>query len=171
MVHEAVFVTPAEFKEKLKSTSLEGGVFSSPYGNLAIRRFEGFICALAFIDLKPLDQWIYEQPYKESSFSLQTNDMEISQKLMLVGTPFQHLVWKQLLMIPTGKVKFYQDIAIAFSDSKKSRAVGSAVGANPISWLVPCHRVLPKSGGFGNYHWGPKIKEKLLKDEGYVFKT
>jgi O-6-methylguanine DNA methyltransferase len=130
------------------------------------------ICALAFTDQKPLDQWIYEHPFKEDSSLIKKDDLVRNpQKLMLVGTSFQHQVWQQLLKIPHGVVKFYKDIASSLGDSNKSRAVGSAVGANPISWLVPCHRVLPKSGGIGNYHWGSQIKEKLLRDEGHVFKT
>ncbi|NBT86393.1 MAG: methylated-DNA--[protein]-cysteine S-methyltransferase [Alphaproteobacteria bacterium] len=171
MIHQVILLTPHEFKEKLKASSFEGGVFSSAYGSLAFRKLDGSICALAFTDQKPLDQWIYDLPYRESFFSLQKEDLNRPQKLMLVGTPFQHQVWQQLLKIPFGVVKHYKDIAVSLGDPKKCRAVGSAIGANPISWLVPCHRVLPKSGGIGNYHWGSEIKEKLLKDEGYVSKT
>ena len=171
MTHQVIFLTPQEFKEKLKIYPLEGGIFSSSYGSLAFRRLDDFVCALAFADQKPLDQWIYTQSYKESSFSLQKEDLKRPQKLMLVGTPFQHQVWQQLLKIPSGVVKFYKDIAVSLGDPKKCRAVGFAIGANPVSWFVPCHRVLPKSGGVGNYHWGSEIKEKLLKEEGHVFKT
>ena len=172
MTHQTIFLSPHEFKEKLKTDLFEGGLFSSPYGSLALRKLDGFICALAFTDMKSPDHWIYDYPFKESNLLLEQNDFHRNpQKLMLVGTSFQHQVWRQLLTIPFGVVKFYKDIAISLGDPNKSRAVGSAIGANPISWFVPCHRVLPKSGGIGNYHWGSEIKEKLLKDEGYAFKT
>lgn len=173
MVHQVVFLTPHEFKQRLKVSNLEGDMFSSSYGPLTLRVVEGFICSLAFSALKPLDHWIYQQPFRKISFGLRENELQNNQpqKLMLVGTPFQHRVWKQLLSIPIGSVVCYQDIASSLGDRNKSRAVGSAVGANPISWFVPCHRVLPKSGGVGNYHWGSEIKEKLLRGEGYVFKT
>ncbi|MBY0280655.1 MAG: MGMT family protein [Alphaproteobacteria bacterium] len=172
MTSQVVFLSLHEFKEKLKIHRLEGKMFASPYGSAELRMLDGFICALAFTDQKPLDQWIYDCPYKENASLIQNQDLTKNpQKLMLVGTPFQHQVWQELLKIPRGVVKFYKDIANSLGDSNKCRAVGSAVGSNPISWLVPCHRVLPKSGGIGNYHWGSEIKEKLLRDEGYVFKT
>lgn len=172
MTHQIIFLSPHEFKEKLKTGLFEGGVFASPYGPLELRQLDGFICALAFTDIKPLDHWIYDYPFKESNLLLEQDYFHRKpQKLMLVGTSFQHQVWRQLLTIPFGNVRFYKDIAISLGDPNKSRAVGSAIGANPISWLVPCHRVLPKSGGIGSYHWGSEIKEKLLKDEGYAFKA
>ena len=174
MNHQVIFLSPEQFSEKLKTSVLTGGVVSAPYGSLAVRGVDGYICALAFLDKVSLDQPIYRLPFEEDeSWKTVVSDIqkEKSQKLMLVGTPFQHQVWGELLKIPKGTVKNYQDIAKALGDANKSRPVGTAVGANPISWIVPCHRVLPKSGGIGQYHWGPEIKRELLKDEGYVSKA
>jgi AraC family transcriptional regulator of adaptative response/methylated-DNA-[protein]-cysteine methyltransferase len=83
-----------------------------------------------------------------------------------VGTPFQHQVWRALLDIPRGEVVSYQDIAHKVGRPKAVRAVGSAVGANPISPLIPCHRVVGSNGSFGGYYWGLDIKRALLQEEG-----
>ncbi len=80
----------------------------------------------------------------------------------LLGTPFQLDVWKALLHIPFGKTTTYGALAAEIGRPKAFRAVGSAVGDNPIFYAVPCHRVLPASGGIGNYYWGPEIKKALL---------
>lgn len=82
--------------------------------------------------------------------------------LHLIGAPFQIKVWEALLQIPTGHVTTYSDIAGAIGHPKAVRAVGTAVGRNPVSWLIPCHRALRKSGGLGGYHWGLPVKRALL---------
>lgn len=85
--------------------------------------------------------------------------------LELHGTPFQISVWKALLDIPFGRTVKYRDIAAQIGNPKAVRAVGSAVGANPVSLLVPCHRVVPAAGGVGNYLWGKALKEHILSLE------
>jgi O-6-methylguanine DNA methyltransferase len=90
--------------------------------------------------------------------------------MTLYGTPFRHSVWKALLEIPANAPVTYGDIAVQINNPRGMRAVGSSVGANPVCLLVPCHRVLPKSGGVGNYGCGPDIKDMLLKEEA-GFKT
>lgn len=86
-------------------------------------------------------------------------------QMTLYGTPFRHQVWAQLLAIPAGNPCTYGEIAARIGKPGASRAVGSAVGANPISLLVPCHRVLPHTGKVGSYGWGPHIKTYLLDIE------
>ncbi len=95
--------------------------------------------------------------------------------LTVRGTAFQYAVWDALMRIPKGHVVTYGMIATAIGHPKAVRAVGSAVGANPISLLIPCHRVVPKTTSaasrtagksIGNYMWGPKIKQALLSAEG-----
>ncbi|HPF78795.1 MAG TPA: methylated-DNA--[protein]-cysteine S-methyltransferase [Alphaproteobacteria bacterium] len=86
-------------------------------------------------------------------------------KLDLRGTDFQKSVWKALLQIPKGQVISYSDVANDIGRPRASRAVGSAVGENPVSLIVPCHRVVQASGGLGNYGWGINLKEKILKLE------
>lgn len=85
--------------------------------------------------------------------------------LDLQGTDFQQAVWKSLLKIPRGKVLSYGDIANDIARPRAVRAVGTAVGSNPVSLVVPCHRVVPAAGGVGNYGWGPALKEKILEAE------
>ena len=82
--------------------------------------------------------------------------------LHLIGAPFQIKVWEALLAIPTDHVATYGDIASAIGHPRAVRAVGTAVERNPVSWLIPCHRALRKSGGLGGYHWGLPVKRALL---------
>lgn len=89
-------------------------------------------------------------------------------KLDLQGTEFQKKVWQQLLLIPYGKTRSYQEIAELIDNNKAVRAVGSANGRNPISLIVPCHRVIGCNGTLTGYAGGLKIKEKLLKLEGVI---
>ena len=89
-------------------------------------------------------------------------------KMTLNGTDFQKKVWKALMRVPLGKTTTYSEIAKQIGHPKAVRAVGSAVGANPIGYLIPCHRVLPKAGGIGQFGWGPELKKKMLQFENAV---
>lgn len=89
-----------------------------------------------------------------------------SLSLDLQGTEFEKSVWHSLLYIPRGEVVSYGDVANDIGKPKAARAVGSAVGNNPVSLIVPCHRVVQKTGALGNYGWGLGLKEKILKAEG-----
>jgi len=82
--------------------------------------------------------------------------------VVLIGTDFQVRVWESLLKIPFGKAVTYSDIANDIGNPKAMRAVGAAVGANPISFVVPCHRALGKSGALTGYHWGLTRKRAML---------
>jgi len=85
--------------------------------------------------------------------------------LALYGTPFRRQIWRALLRIPPGKTVSYSDIACAAGKPGASRAVGAAVGANPVSWLIPCHRVLAQDGRLTGYHWGIDRKRAMLAYE------
>ncbi|MEM6487465.1 MAG: bifunctional helix-turn-helix domain-containing protein/methylated-DNA--[protein]-cysteine S-methyltransferase [Pseudomonadota bacterium] len=87
-------------------------------------------------------------------------------RLALYGAPFQIKVWEALLAIPSGHVTTYAEIAKAIGNPRAVRAVGTAVGRNPISWLIPCHRALRRDGGWGGYHWGLGVKRAMLAWEG-----
>ncbi len=82
--------------------------------------------------------------------------------LFLIGAPFQIKVWEALLRIPSGQVTTYSEMAGAIGHPRAVRAVGTAVGRNPVSFLIPCHRALRKSGGLGGYHWGLPVKRAIL---------
>jgi O-6-methylguanine DNA methyltransferase len=90
------------------------------------------------------------------------------EKTALYGTDFQHKVWKALCDIPSGQTVSYKDIAQKIGNSKAMRAVGSAIGRNPISIFIPCHRVITSNGGLGGYLWGLDIKSKLLEKEALL---
>ncbi len=83
-------------------------------------------------------------------------------KLHLKGTPFQIKVWNALLQIPMGSLKSYLEIANEIGDPHASRAVGTAIGNNPIAYLIPCHRVITSSGNLGGYHWGIDRKSAII---------
>jgi AraC family transcriptional regulator of adaptative response/methylated-DNA-[protein]-cysteine methyltransferase len=83
----------------------------------------------------------------------------------IYGTPFQISVWRELFNIPFGQTVSYHDVAVAIGKPSASRAVGGAVGSNPLSLLIPCHRVIQKNGCVDNYGWGTERKKELLKIE------
>jgi AraC family transcriptional regulator of adaptative response/methylated-DNA-[protein]-cysteine methyltransferase len=88
-------------------------------------------------------------------------------RLALAGTPFQHRVWQKLLDIPPGQVASYKQLADALGSAP--RAIGGAVGANPVSLLVPCHRVLGTGKSLNGYRWGLGVKARILAAEGAAF--
>jgi AraC family transcriptional regulator of adaptative response/methylated-DNA-[protein]-cysteine methyltransferase len=94
-------------------------------------------------------------------FSKDWNDIK-KIKLHLKGTPFQLKVWETLLKIPTGNLTSYGEIAKNMETPNASRAVGTAIGANPIAFLIPCHRVIQTTGNFGGYRWGNTRKTAII---------
>lgn len=95
------------------------------------------------------------------------NGKKLSQKIMLSikGTDFQKMVWEELMKIPFGEYVSYGEIAATIGKPGASRAVGTAVGRNPIAYFIPCHRVLAAGGGIGGYYWGTKVKERIMEWE------
>lgn len=89
-------------------------------------------------------------------------------RVRLAGTPFQTRVWQTLLEVPAGKVVSYATLAGMIGQPRAVRAVGTAVGQNPVSWVVPCHRVTRTGGAIGGYHWGEAAKRALLVREGAI---
>ena len=85
--------------------------------------------------------------------------------MVLIGAPFQIKVWEALLAIPSGEVTTYSALAARIGAPRATRAVGTAVGRNPLALLIPCHRALRKSGALGGYHWGLGVKRALLARE------
>lgn len=114
------------------------------------------------------DEKVTAKAAKEIAKLWPGNMDKISVPLVLYGTPFQLKVWKELLKIKPGKLVTYGDIAKKIGKPAAVRAVGSAVGRNTLSIVVPCHRVVNKDGGIVNYGWGPAMKKSLLKGEGAI---
>ncbi len=150
------------------------GTFESPFGPVVAAGTSQGLCGLAFtaelgeqgarFDLKrrwPEASW-EEQPEALRSWVDSAFARRGDVPLAVAGGPFDLKVWQALIAIPEGSVATYSHIAAAIGNPKAVRAVGSAVGRNPLAWLIPCHRVLRRDGALGGYHWGLPVKRGLL---------
>jgi len=170
-------MTPGEYALRGEGLTISYGWFDSPFGDMLALATERGICALAFAsetgrDAAELDLF---SRWPKASFRNDASAMRPwveaaltakgEAKLLLSGSPLQLKVWEALLRIPSGYVTTYSDIAQNIGNPKAVRAVGTAVGRNPVCWLIPCHRALRKSGALGGYHWGLPVKRALLARE------
>ena len=170
-------MTPGEFARGGADLQIFWGYFDSPFGPSLVMGTAKGICGIAFAaetgeteamaDLRarwPKADFIEAperlQDWVRDAFGQGAAGQ--SAPLYLIGAPFQIKVWEALLRIPSGQVTTYSEIATAVGHPKAVRAVGTAVGRNPVSWLIPCHRALRKSGGLGGYHWGLPVKRAML---------
>jgi AraC family transcriptional regulator, regulatory protein of adaptative response / methylated-DNA-[protein]-cysteine methyltransferase len=169
-------MTPGEFKHGGENLAINYSYAESPFGNILVASTLKGICHIAFADekeaaLKELKLNFPKARYAQMVDLIQQNALffftqdwnklqEI--KLHLKGTPFQLKVWETLLKIPMGKLATYGSIAKQIKSPGASRAVGSAIGNNPIAFLIPCHRVIQSSGNFGQYHWGSIRKTAMI---------
>lgn len=174
-------VTPGEFKTGGAGLPIRFGFHETPFGTCLIGLTERGVCHLAFIDgsdyataLNELQQsWPEATLTKAPEESLSVVDKIFSRTLemtepitlLLRGTNFQLKVWQALLKIPEGSLASYQQLAEQLGKPTASRAIGNAVGKNPIAYLIPCHRVLRGSGEIGGYRWGIERKKALLGRE------
>jgi len=173
-------MAPGEYAQAGAGLTIYWGWFESPFGPALVMGTDKGICGIGFAaetgeapaweDLRgrwPKATYVEDpmrlRPWVLSAFGAE-NSLEPT-PLYLIGAPFQIKVWEALLQIPSGRVTTYSEIAEAVGNPKAVRAVGTAVGRNPISWLIPCHRALRKSGGLGGYHWGLPVKRALLAYE------
>ena len=172
-------VTPGEYKTGGAGLTIQYGIHPTPFGKCLIATTERGICNLSFINTsesQAIDNLVADwkqakmtEDYK-STAPLVTrifSDLETGSplKIHLRGTNFQIKVWEALLNIPSGAVTTYEHIAKQIGNPAALRAVGTAVGHNPIAYLIPCHRVIRKSGEFGNYLYGTARKKIILAKE------
>ena len=166
-------MAPGDYARGGAGLTIRWGWFDSPFGEALAMATDRGLCGLAFAaetgrqaafdDMRSRwpaarlveDVGALARPVEEA-FGGQ------GARLHLIGAPFQIKVWEALLAVPSGHVTTYSDIAAAIGAPKAVRAVGNAVGRNPICWLIPCHRALRKSGALGGYHWGLPVKRALL---------
>ena len=153
------------------------GFSQSPFGNVLIMSTALGICGLAFSDkignARAMQDMTQRWPHAKfthdenhaTNLSAIVFDFSGRINLHIIGSPFQIKVWRALLKIKAGQVVTYSDVATEIDQPSSVRAVGTAIGRNPISFLIPCHRVIQKSGGLGGYHWGFAVKEYLLAFE------
>lgn len=149
-----------------KEMKIRWGISQSAFGNIFLARSSRGITHLSFFDgdfAESLDilrrDWPKAELIRDDSLSADTYQLHVK------GTPFQMRVWHALLKIPEGSLSTYGEIAAALGMPGASRAVGSAVGANRISLLIPCHRVIRTDGGLGGYRWGTERKRAILAAE------
>lgn len=172
-------LTPGEYKRKGEGLDVTYSFHPTPFGECLLAVTERGICGLKFVQddnrnhLKTYLQkkWpkskLVNDPSKVKPFIQQIFDFSADQEpaplhLYVQGTNFQIKVWEALLRIPLGRAVTYEDIARHIGLPKASRAVGNAVGKNPIPFLIPCHRVIRKLGEYGNYGEGPARKKAIL---------
>ena len=168
-------VTPKEYKELGRDLEIVYGYGITPFGKAFLGFTKRGVCFLAFgEDEKKLFN-SFEKEWKNAV--LCQNDKEVKKylknifsfnkkvNLLVKGTNFQVNVWKALLNIPNGSIVTYQDIANFIDKPKAIRAVANAIGSNNIAYLIPCHRVIAKSGAMSGYRWGVQRKKILLAYE------
>ena len=171
-------VTPGEYKTRGQGVTIRYGLHASPFGKCLIAVTERGICHLGFVQMSEgaaidnlVEEWTNAQmvedprttaPLVEAIFDAAPGT---PLHVHLRGTNFQLKVWEALLQIPAGQVTTYEGLAQRIGQPAASRAVGSAVGHNPVAVLIPCHRVIRKVGDFGNYRYGALRKKALLARE------
>ncbi len=169
-------MTPGEYKNGGQQLSINYSFAETPFGNIIVAFTAKGICHLAFADdeqkaLQELNTRFSNAIFKQVVDTIQQNALFIftqdwknlsAVKLHLKGTAFQLKVWEALLKIPMGGLSTYSAIATSVGNENASRAVGSAIGENPVAFLIPCHRVIRSTGVFGQYHWGSSRKTAMI---------
>jgi AraC family transcriptional regulator of adaptative response/methylated-DNA-[protein]-cysteine methyltransferase len=169
-------MTPGEYRNGGESLFINYSFAESPFGNILVASTTKGICYMAFADeeeksFAELKHIFPNANYRQVVDMAQQNALYVFRqdwsnlqqiKLHLKGTSFQLKVWETLLKIPMGSLASYSGIAESISQPGASRAVGSAIGDNPVAFLIPCHRVIQASGSIGEYHWGSTRKTAMI---------
>ena len=166
--------------EKGEAGAIRGefGFAETPFGECLLATRDGLICHLSFQEEAERSRALEELGQHWPNLAATADDQRAMSlvralfsptspplELVLTGTPFQHEVWRTLQRIPSGSLTTYGAIARAIGAPSASRAVGAAVGANRIAWLIPCHRVVQQNGQLGGFRWGVARKRLLLSYE------
>ena len=169
-------MTPGEFKNGGEQLQIRYNFSETVFGNVIIASTGKGVCYLAFYDDKDVAFDLFQKQFPKAkiehlgdvhqanalSFFSRKWDDPAAVKFHLKGTPFQLKVWDALLKIPQGSLTTYSSIASSIHQQNASRAVGSAVGDNPVAFLIPCHRVIRSTGEAGHYHWGAVRKLAMI---------
>ena len=169
-------MTPGEFKNEGESLVINFSYAETPFGDVLIASTSKGVCHISFVNERKKAFQVLKNRFQKASFIqntdlLQQNALHIFKedwrnlekiKLHLKATPFQIRVWETLLKIPFASITSYSNIANAIHLPTASRAVGAAVGANPVAFLIPCHRVIRSTGIMGDYHWGNDRKTAII---------
>ncbi len=167
-------MSPGDYARAGEGLTIRWGVVPSPFGAaLALATLRG-LCGLAFIEETGLAAALADMQARWPRAGYIEDAAAVAPlaaaafggggeaRLHLIGPPFQIKVWEALLSVPSGHVTTYSDLARAVGRPQALRATGSAVGRNPVAWLVPCHRALRRSGALGGYRWGLPVKRAML---------
>jgi len=186
VTHDAM--TPGDFKAKGEGIVIRWTFHSSPFGYALVMMTERGLAGLAFADpgreqaaladMKarwPRATYVEDEaataPYARRIFDRTTWRPDQPLRIFMIGSDFEIRVWETLLKLPLGKATTYSDIAAYIGKPTAARAVGAAIGKNPISFVVPCHRVLGKGGSLCGYHWGLTRKRAILGWEAGVISS
>lgn len=170
-------VTPGQYKSAGLGLEILYGIHQTIFGNCLIAATDRGICKLAFVNAGDIDEELstLQRQWPEANISEdQQSTAEMAKvifhsdqnanrpiSLQVRGTNFQVMVWRALMQIPQGRLQSYSSIAEAIGKPSATRAVGTAIGANPIAFLIPCHRVVRQSGAIGGYRWGVTRKHAI----------
>jgi AraC family transcriptional regulator of adaptative response/methylated-DNA-[protein]-cysteine methyltransferase len=172
-------MTPGEFKRDGEGLTIHYGLHPTPFGECLLGATARGVCALFFVqgndrrevraelrarwpNARLVEDADQTRKYVDRIFGSASSTRRVPLPLILSGTNFQIKVWEALLRIPPGHVLSYEDVAQRIGQPTASRAVGNAVAKNPISYIIPCHRVIQSVGVTGNYRWGPARKKAML---------
>ncbi|MBN2760620.1 MAG: bifunctional helix-turn-helix domain-containing protein/methylated-DNA--[protein]-cysteine S-methyltransferase [Rhodobacteraceae bacterium] len=167
-------MTPGEYARRGDGLTIWHGWVDSPFGPALAMATERGLCGLAFADTAEDPETLADMVRRWPKARYVADAQAVSQhmgdlfdgrgatRLHLMGTPFQIKVWEALLQVPQGHVTSYGEVAKQVCSERAARAVGSAVGRNPLGFVIPCHRVLQGNGALGGYHWGLTRKRAML---------
>ncbi|WP_371055634.1 methylated-DNA--[protein]-cysteine S-methyltransferase [Rhodosalinus sp. K401] len=165
---------PGDYARRGAGLSIRWGCFDSPFGEVLAMGTAHGLCGLAFTDETGREAAFEDlsSRWPAARFAEDADALRASVEaafggggraaLHVLGAPFQIKVWEALLAVPSGHVTTYAEIARAIGSPRAVRAVGAAVGRNPVGWLIPCHRVIAGSGKLAGYHWGLPVKRAIL---------
>ena len=171
--------TPGEFQKRGKGIHVKYDIIDSPFGLALIAETDVGICKLSFLEEKTDPIKLLKKDFPEAEYfnglgvhgiavKKYFSNWEIPQNMIVLdlkGTPFQIKVWKALLSIPSSQLLAYNNIASLINNPNAVRAVGTAIGNNPIAYLIPCHRVIKQTGHIGEYRWGSERKIAIIAYE------
>ena len=173
-------MTPAEYKNGGQNLTIHYQFAETLFGEVLIASTHKGICALTFVNNRVDALQQLKSQFPQAIFNLHIDSLQqraltffpkephqlAEIKLHLKGTDFQLKVWQSLLKIPMGQLATYGELAQAIEQPKAARAVGSAIGRNPVAFLIPCHRVIQSTGALGGYEWGSVRKTAMIAWEG-----
>jgi AraC family transcriptional regulator of adaptative response/methylated-DNA-[protein]-cysteine methyltransferase len=169
-------MTPGEYKNEGENLEIHYSFAETPFGDILIASTSKGICHISFATDQQKELTILQKQFEKADFIQKTDlhqqhALQIFQddwtdlpriKLHLKASPFQVKVWEALLKIPFGSVSTYGSVAGSIGSPEASRAVGTAIGSNPVAFLIPCHRVIRSTGVIGEYHWGSVRKTAII---------